>query len=617
MRLEMIKISNFRCFNEPVSMKMEQFTSLVGKNDAGKSTILESLNIFFGGTDGKAKPDVDDKNVYSSSNILEISCIFSNFPVSIVIDEDVPTSLKEEYLLNQEDSLEIVKQYDYESKCKCSEFIRAYHPSNTGLDDLHTLTTAKLKARAKELGVDLANVNQTINKEIRKELWSKSTALSFQEKLIDAKKIMPQIEKEFPVFALFKSDRPSTDQDAEAQDPMKIAAKEAIKEQESSLNQIVERVKEEIEKIANSTVEKIRELNPELANELKPRVTNKNWDSLFSVSLTDEKEIPINKRGSGTRRLVLLSFFRAKAESSNAGKDIIYAIEEPETSQHPNHQRLLLDSLIDLTESNNRCQVLITTHNPNMLKDVNTSNIRFVHDNIIENDLDDSILARITKTLGIIADHKVKVFCGVEGKNDIEFLKRVAKKFREEHPEIACLEEAENNGTLMFVPVAGSNLSLWINRLSQFNRPEFYMVDRDASDMEKPKYNEHIEELKKRDNCNVFVTKHREAENYIHHDTIKTLASNYTGTGDSSEDVPDLYAQVIHSASDSVTPWASLDNEKKSKKRSHAKKHLNTTILDALPISELKERDSDSELFNWLKSLSIALNGDTTETAKV
>lgn len=42
------------------------------------------------------------------------------------------------------------------------------------------------------------------------------------------------------------------------------------------------------------------------------------------------------------KRLVLLSFFRAEAErrlSEQGGNGIIYAIEEPETSQHTENQK--------------------------------------------------------------------------------------------------------------------------------------------------------------------------------------------------------------------------------------------------------------------------------------
>ena len=177
----------------------------------------------------------------------------------------------------------------------------------------------------------MSDVNQTVNSDIRRAIWSHAENLSELDVTIEIKgevdKIWSQLKKSLPVYALFKADRPSTDQDAEAQDPMKAAVKEAIKAEQETLNAIAERVKAEVQGIANQTVEKINEMSPELAGQLTPRVTNRNWDSLFSVSLTGDEDIPINKRGSGTRRLVLLNFFRARAEreaqSSDAG--LIYA----------------------------------------------------------------------------------------------------------------------------------------------------------------------------------------------------------------------------------------------------------------------------------------------------
>lgn len=64
--------------------------------------------------------------------------------------------------------------------------------------------------------------------------------------------------------------------------------------------------------------------------------------------------------------MVLINFFRAQAEKRKKldnKTNIIYAIEEPETSQHPEHQKKLLSALIELSEANNT-QILLTTHSP-------------------------------------------------------------------------------------------------------------------------------------------------------------------------------------------------------------------------------------------------------------
>ena len=87
---------------------------------------------------------------------------------------------------------------------------------------------------------------------------------------------------------------------------------------------------------------------------------------MFKLSLDGDDGIPVNKRGSGVRRLVLFSFFRAEAERLREEKDkgnIIYAIEEPETAQHPTNQRKVVEALVSIAETDG-CQVLLTTHVP-------------------------------------------------------------------------------------------------------------------------------------------------------------------------------------------------------------------------------------------------------------
>lgn len=136
------------------------------------------------------------------------------------------------------------------------------------------------------------------------------------------------------MYRLFKADRPSTDEDHEAQDPMQHAVKIALEEQAAQLASIAEEVKQKVAQVASNTIEKLRDFDPELASTLTPKFKkDPMWEKAFSFSLTGENSIPLNKRGSGIRRLVLFSFFRATTESALfEGKNIIYAVEEPETN---------------------------------------------------------------------------------------------------------------------------------------------------------------------------------------------------------------------------------------------------------------------------------------------
>ncbi|VVE18446.1 DNA replication and repair protein RecF [Pandoraea capi] len=47
MKLISLAIKNFRCYREEMIVPISDLTTLVGKNDIGKSSILEALEIFF------------------------------------------------------------------------------------------------------------------------------------------------------------------------------------------------------------------------------------------------------------------------------------------------------------------------------------------------------------------------------------------------------------------------------------------------------------------------------------------------------------------------------------------------------------------------------------------
>ncbi|MDT4798914.1 AAA ATPase domain protein [compost metagenome] len=47
MRLQSVSIRNFRCYRDEITVVMSDLTTFVGKNDIGKSTVLEALEIFF------------------------------------------------------------------------------------------------------------------------------------------------------------------------------------------------------------------------------------------------------------------------------------------------------------------------------------------------------------------------------------------------------------------------------------------------------------------------------------------------------------------------------------------------------------------------------------------
>lgn len=621
MRLVQLKITNFRCFKDQTTISFDDLTVIVGKNDAGKSSLFDALNIFF---EGKPTPDKDDLCVHSDDSTVRIVCVFDCIPSQLVLDAQRPTTLSKEHLLNAEGDLEIVKTFN----CSLAKpklvgvFAHASHPTADSYSDLLSLTNARLKQRADSLGVNLENVNQTVNTDLRAAIWGHASELGCQLcdvelKAEAAKAVWDQLKKHLPVFALFKSDRSSTDQDAEAQDPMKAAVKEALKAQEETLRSIAEKVKKEVQEIADRTVDKIREMNPKLASQLTPRVTNKNWDTLFSVSLTGDEDIPLNKRGSGTRRLVLLNFFRAKAEKDAQDKDtgIIYAIEEPETSQHPHNQLMLIKAFNDLADAPGY-QVFLTTHTPMLARRFEQHTLRYLDDAngkpTIRYGSDKDTLKDIVTSLGVLPDHNVKAFVGLEGRNDIRFLRHISRTIHDADANLPDLGCAEDNGHLIFVPLGGSSLDLWVSRLAKLNRPEFYIVDRDTTPPDDPHYGEKVDKWNERDGCEAWNTEKRELENYIHPDIIRSEYPLYAGTGNDFEDVPLLFAQAVHEASNSSKTWDDVvsDSELLKKKVSRGKRRLNDEFASKLTADQINDRDSANEFSTWLRAIGSALTHD-------
>ncbi len=128
MRLHEVILKNFRGYYGETRIAISDLTALIGKNDVGKSTILEALDIFF----NQSKIDATDKNIFHVDEETVIGCVFNDLPAEIAL-ENATTSFSKEYLLNQEGNLEVLKNTLLTANLL---FGCANHPSNDGFNDL-------------------------------------------------------------------------------------------------------------------------------------------------------------------------------------------------------------------------------------------------------------------------------------------------------------------------------------------------------------------------------------------------------------------------------------------------------------------------------------------------
>ncbi len=301
MKIKTIKIQNFRSYKEEVEIELGDLTAFVGKNDIGKSTVLEALDIFFNCGKGVVKLDKDDVNkqaLAEGNKETIISACFEDLPTNIVIDSTNQTTLQDEYLLNSNNQLEIVKKYSNGGKEKV--FVKANHPTGNNCKDLLLKKNTDLQKIIRDNSISCSN--QTINAVMRTAIWQHyNSQLGLTEVEIDVtkgdtKSIWDKLQSYLPLYSLFQSDRKNSDGDSEVQDPLKEAVKQILNDDtlKAKFNEIATEVKTKLQDVATRTLSKIQEMNPEIANSLNPVIPateSLKWTDVLKAFLLQEMMI--------------------------------------------------------------------------------------------------------------------------------------------------------------------------------------------------------------------------------------------------------------------------------------------------------------------------------------
>lgn len=608
MKLVALEVENFRAYKDRRRIEFDDLTTLIGKNDVGKSTLLEALEIFF--NNDVVKIEAADASVGTGNQKVSILCEFTDFPEKITLDAGAETTLEGEYLLAENGNLQIEKVFDC-SKAKPSEqvFLVCNHPSAEGFSDLLTLKEKELQAKVKELGLDVALKG---NPTMRRAIWDSAADLKCEPQRLelgkskeDGKKVWDKLDNYLPMFALFQSDRASKDSDDEVQNPLKGAIKAAIAEAAEHIHEIEALVRAKAEEIANLTHTALAEIDPKLAASLSPKYNppqDSRWAGLFSLGMETNNGIALNKRGSGVRRMILVSFFKAEAErrlKTSTKSNIIYAIEEPETSQHPDNQRVLINAFRDLA-SMPGCQVVLTTHSPGLAADLPTESIRFIQlpdgDDIpcIASGAD--VFGEVAGVLGLVPDNRVKALVCVEGYTDVVAFKALSKLA---HLNNNALPDLSNDPRFAFVVLGGSSLKHWVNNhyLKPLGLPEAHIYDADV-----PAYADAVAEVNARgDGSWATLTAKHEIECYLHPDAIQD-AFGFTCN---VVDVPDAANPGVPRAF--ALQWYAVSGFDGVPKDSKAKEKL-AQAFAYMTYDRLKDRGADAEIDGWMNQLAAMVN---------
>lgn len=581
MKLKAVKIKNFRGYKEHTLIKIEDgLTTIIGKNDIGKSTVLEALAIFF--DEESVKPEAKDMNCIAENEgekFFEITCEFGNLPSKIILDDKAETTLKDEYLLNQNNNLEIVKRYRASTGKEEGVYIRCLHPTATDVSNLLSCKITELRKRGEKYKDQVRD--KRIAADWRKAIRDGCPNLQLQESLIDVKKgfeedaksIWININNHLPLFSLFKADRESNDGDVEVKSPLQYAVKMAQEEYRFEIEAIERKIRERVVEVTQLTLEKLKDMNPELAKRLIPEFKERpKW--VFNFTLEGDDGITINKRGSGVRRLVLLNFFRAEVElhKEHRGRDYIYAIEEPETAQHPDNQKMIIEALLNISQREGR-QIIVTTHVPSMIGLVPAESVRLIskHDSRfpkIEENIE-QVLAYAIEELGVLPDigiAKARAVVLVEGKGDELFLTHAANCFKSG----GLIPFNFDDEKIIILPVGGSGSVRDLiekKTIDKFGVPWCVFMDSDKGDDGAHKRQIRNKEIIQKSGHACFLTRKREIENYLDPILLSELTSKTILIDDCSDAKKEIANKVgIRGSSviENYWPQMSLQNIEQS-----------------------------------------------------
>lgn len=626
MKLKKLILHNYRCYAGDVEMIVDDLTCIIGRNDVGKSSIMEALDAFFNDTPTSINKTDLTTTAPADDQKIEITCIFAGLPEEMVLDTSAPCNLDEEGLLNSNKELEIKRVWDCSGKALGkSTYLHCNYYDAPEAEGLLSKKKDTLKAYLQDNGISLLEGGRlTINRDMRRAIRSHYNMQNRSEKYIkvdgnlgtedNIKSIWKVISEQLPIYALFKMDRLLNDKDGNVQDPMKLAIDEALQVEEiqQKLRDVEEYVKTHTTQIADATIKKLANFDTKLAERLKSSFSKEcKWSSVFDIALLNENNIPLNKRGSGIRRLVLLSFFQAQAEAKKQEKNapsIIYAIEEPETSQHPEHQIEIIHSLINLADQPST-QVIFTTHSANLVCEIPMGSIRYVTPepnlNIIipvlpDGKPDEHIISEIIKRLGILPSptDKVKVLLYVEGNNDISALKGYSKLLSDNH---LIAEDIMSSSKVGVVITGGSSLRYYIDNkyLDGLGKPAVHIYDND-----KQEYRDYVARINGEGSPlkKAFNTSLLEMENFLCKEAIEEA---YAANGQAvvlpviqnNSDVPNLVCRAFN------PDWDTFDVEKQAKKEAKVKRFLNVQAVEKMTVARLDARGVKEELKCWFDEL--------------
>lgn len=526
MYISKIALTNFRGVKDKRTIQLEQLSSIVGKNDAGKTIVLFAIATFL---DIKSFPiTFSDFNDINQAVVLEFD--FKDENISELLMTKLKSKVKkadglEEYIqdfifdgaikykkvaakVDKKFSEELMLVEDYQQEDLRGLYLKSDEELNALIETYEIEVPVQGKGR-NSIVEKIKYVKERFTKAERTTFWIEDDA---------------KISSLFPAVEMFKADygleadtKFKTNSVSEIQDYFDKEAKEENTKLKKVESEIIEEMKSEAESVRRYMQDYASTLK---AVQITPIVSWKDAIKGVDVSFQfdgDDKFIPMSHKGTGYRRLFMVARFRYLAEKSK-GNNIIYLIEEPETFLHPTAQLDLLNAFKELSNDN---QIIITTHSPVFAGATSVKGVVLCtkdgqsnYSNTAENN-DTAFLLKIVDELGIkpsynLRDHHEKIVF-VESPNDAKFYHLLCERLIDKRL-------LQNNKILVLPFGGGEDIESFLNidYFDSSNRDLYLIIDSDKKENKQDKQNQRAETFETKPKSKAYVISKSCIENYYH-----------------------------------------------------------------------------------------------------
>lgn len=523
MRVNSISAKNYRPFKRLDETKLNSLAVLIGKNDSGKSSILRALQAFLS---NKPLQQSDLHHGATDDDNICIEVSFNSLPEKVKFEKDVDTTLEEENLVDNNCHLRIRKTYSSKDlKPKIELIVNDFE--NEDFFGLINLKEKKINALCDSMSIDYSKSGRSItNKNKRnqiRQLAIKNSIPLVELPLTPEKNVWSEINKLLPKFDLFETDTKLGINETTFQNKFNPIVNSATNNKGViwAKNYFEKEIEKALQKEVNGIFEQFQKHNQDFKNFTVK--TEFAWEKSVKFDIIGEDtfsvKTSIEERGSGIRRLLMVSFFQHMAQDNHEAKNLIFGIEEPENSLHPGLQRELFKSLMKI--ANDGHQIIVTSHSPVFAGSADMSSLSLISRDggmAEAKQSSDFNASKIAEELGVEPSDQITSFNAcvfVEGKDDIEFFNEIASKMKAD----GRISEDFEDKNIGFIISGGANLKHFVdaNALNKLSRRFGVVID---SDRKHPDQNIPRRKLNWKSKCELdggkfFILRKREIENYI------------------------------------------------------------------------------------------------------